>query len=1298
MMALIAVTFVACNIDDIEEISITPGEISVRVGEFEYKDYTVTVTYDSGKQEEIELSADMIAASDRLKFFIEGDYEIPVSYKDKTATLKVNVRRNVFEGATFEDLDVVYNGEFYTVEVKNVPEGTTVTYPTTNRFRSAGEYEATAILRKDAYEMKEMKAKVTIRKADYDLSNVVFEDKTEVFDGNQHILALEGTVPSGLYIDYTITREGGKEEIGNSARNAGSYTVQVSFVGDSANYNLIEPMEAVLTITQAEMDLSGISFEDSTEIYDRTRHELSIQGTLPQGVSVTYENNGQISAGTYKVTAKFAVDDTVNYAPIESKTAILTIEKADYDMSAVHFNGTRATYDGTEKEIVLQGELPIGVSVTYTGNTGVNAGTYRATATFSVSDKNYNAPRPLTAELIIDPVAAEMDKVVFERRRFISRDRSVLDNFELDLQEYLEELEALEEEGEDYREYFDEEYIMLMTMVQYYNPYTAANRYRPTNLPLGMTVSSVEYYKTAGVVEDLTSFGVNGADSISEINEPGYYVVVVGFDGHGNYSSITPAKTQIRVDTVDSFPDFNLAIYGENWLDRTTNRTESIYFDYTHGSCTYDDTIKQVGTVIFDYCDCNVFLDYEEGGANAIVSPDDANMPDSTRNAFADFAEKLKTFIPYYKSFIEYNGTLPIVGPQLYRNLFDDLVSAAKAASVGPYYSSEPVEMDANEVVFVGLDYGGATSRSAVLDASEYRELVAKLFGYTDASAFLEDAAGVRDTMLANSARATMNSVADQCAYRGAIYENVDGSNMFILPYKFAWWPNTDDGVEQRSFFVYVVIDNSEGSNRTSVFISNASMAMDCVNDTQNHDIDVYGRCMTTESPGYRWYPRTRTVTVDGQEVTQYVTSGNESFTFVGIEGTENLTEVRSVFKFRTELPGNCTETIDGYDEAEYTISTDDSIVTFCEDDLLSKMLRDGGNASAIAKREAREDHAQYADETVAMFDNLSAYFEAFFKHRTDDDYWRIDTTNRYYGAYRDFFESARSAYASANRNLGKDNEYEVADSVIVGLNEEFAIWIAGNNTGYSVNDYRETVMRLFGYDDIDTFTTYADTLAKTLRANEKRASAEYVSTRLLYDGAFYTSNGYFVLPYAFESKLTEKRVLSFIFVDNDGNMAIWLSDARNANAAVNFPIGGGLTTINVVGRCLLFEEDFITMLDNLDSEFLDTIYSLEGYNPFVGNYESQTEEYIAIEKFGNISGVGKFVVYTELVDSEGFSVNLSSVYHYQLEPELLKGFYTLVTVASLDDVRASNLRQKEAAETPYEPVVIGDDDESSEG
>lgn len=61
---------------------------------------------------------------------------------------------------------------------------------------------------------------------------------------------------------------------------------------------------------------------------------------------------------------------------------------AKADITGVTFSGETYTYDGSEKQIVVSGTLPAGVSVAYTNNKGTNTGTYNATAV--LSGEGYN--------------------------------------------------------------------------------------------------------------------------------------------------------------------------------------------------------------------------------------------------------------------------------------------------------------------------------------------------------------------------------------------------------------------------------------------------------------------------------------------------------------------------------------------------------------------------------------------------------------------------------------------------------------------------------------------------------------------------------------------------------------------------------------------------------------------------------------------------------------------------------------------------------------------------------------------
>ena len=72
--------------------------------------------------------------------------------------------------------------------------------------------------------------------------------------------------------------------------------------------------------------MSGISFKNVTFKYDGNEHIVEITGTLPQGVTVSYENNKGTNAGTYNAVAIFIYDED-NYNEILNMNAVLTINK-----------------------------------------------------------------------------------------------------------------------------------------------------------------------------------------------------------------------------------------------------------------------------------------------------------------------------------------------------------------------------------------------------------------------------------------------------------------------------------------------------------------------------------------------------------------------------------------------------------------------------------------------------------------------------------------------------------------------------------------------------------------------------------------------------------------------------------------------------------------------------------------------------------------------------------------------------------------------------------------------------------
>lgn len=170
-------------------------------------------------------------------------------------------------------------------------------------------------------------------------------------------------------------------------------------------------------------DLSAITFDDKSVIYDGKEHSISVEGALPDGVTVDYVGGGAVNVGSYNVIAKFYF----NGAELSENrlTATLTINKATYDMSGVHLLSTTKTYDGNEVVPTISGELPEGVtreafiiknSLGENVEKMVDVGVYTVFATFASSNTNYYPIDPISATVKID--AASIGGISFSDKVF----------------------------------------------------------------------------------------------------------------------------------------------------------------------------------------------------------------------------------------------------------------------------------------------------------------------------------------------------------------------------------------------------------------------------------------------------------------------------------------------------------------------------------------------------------------------------------------------------------------------------------------------------------------------------------------------------------------------------------------------------------------------------------------------------------------------------------------------------------------------------------------------------------------
>lgn len=146
------------------------------------------------------------------------------------------IEPNNFEGIVFEDSVVTYDGRPHSIVVSNLPDGATVTYLDELEHINVGEYEISAVVKKEGYNDLSLCATLTINKAKID--SVTFENKTVEWDGEEHSIFVSG-LPSGVEVAYT----------NNAQTDVGVYEVRASFdVG--TNYLPLDEMVATLTISQ----------------------------------------------------------------------------------------------------------------------------------------------------------------------------------------------------------------------------------------------------------------------------------------------------------------------------------------------------------------------------------------------------------------------------------------------------------------------------------------------------------------------------------------------------------------------------------------------------------------------------------------------------------------------------------------------------------------------------------------------------------------------------------------------------------------------------------------------------------------------------------------------------------------------------------------------------------------------------------------------------------------------------------------------------------------------------------------
>lgn len=183
------------------------------------------------------------------------------------------------------------------------------------------------------------------------------------------------------------------------------YVFEERYDYEFTGYEADSDVLTIVGVKISDYDMSGVTFEDKTFVYDGEIHMIEITGELPEGVTVEYENNVGIESGVYEAIAHFTGDKY--HTKIEDMKATLTIVDSlkEADASQVEYNNVFSVPSGntTNYSITVKGELPEGIESVEFGDNNFRSshGTTLVNVTFKVKAGYRLVNAPETVELIV---------------------------------------------------------------------------------------------------------------------------------------------------------------------------------------------------------------------------------------------------------------------------------------------------------------------------------------------------------------------------------------------------------------------------------------------------------------------------------------------------------------------------------------------------------------------------------------------------------------------------------------------------------------------------------------------------------------------------------------------------------------------------------------------------------------------------------------------------------------------------------------------------------------------------------
>lgn len=434
--------YVTCELTGIPVIAVEMTGITVEAGSYkgEYNAYdkfdttgmVVKAQFNDGSEKTLTDEEYSIEYPDGRECLWAGDASVTVKYtynaengkeNSDSKSAAVTVNKIDFEGLTFEDLTVPYDGESHSITVGGTFDENKMTAVyayggvVADGRTAAGSYTVSVVVTFTDSELLTNYNNVSldnvtlkITEVDYDLTAITFNNVEKEFTGKTLAEFIKANgMPEGVTAVYTFADAEGNSVLAADVINAGKYTVTATFTGDK-NHNEILAKTAVLTVTPKTLqtnNLSGISSEYAYRGSDWANPAPVIKVTLGSDATATnlaldtdytveYSSTDNAAGTTIVITVK----GKGNYDGVITKS--FTIVKATlnltWDAGSPQFDGkehgakllvTGGVQAGDESAVTTEALAAL-INISYTANNGTTVeGTPSAMGVYTPSFTNF---------------------------------------------------------------------------------------------------------------------------------------------------------------------------------------------------------------------------------------------------------------------------------------------------------------------------------------------------------------------------------------------------------------------------------------------------------------------------------------------------------------------------------------------------------------------------------------------------------------------------------------------------------------------------------------------------------------------------------------------------------------------------------------------------------------------------------------------------------------------------------------------------------------------------------------------